>query len=152
MVTPSGPNSARPLSSTQQSHIPSAALTQGNTAVDLVSQTMEDVLQHFKVDILNQVTSMVGSRPLSQPHVPKLPPSQQHLSTSPVINQEHDHQEYDEDHFHRHHRSSSQRRSHESNGSSWDEDRIKQIKGFKLVMDARNPDLFDGKSPALYLP
>ena len=69
-----------------------------------------------------------------------------------MMSQEYDDQEYDEGHFPRHHRSTSQRRSHESQASSWDEDKVKQIKGFKLVMDARNPEYFDGKTPALYLP
>merc|ERR1712020_540766 len=44
-----------------------------------------------------------------------------------------------------------QRTSHESQESSWDQDKVKQIKGFKLVMDARNPEYFDGKTSALYL-
>ena len=68
-----------------------------------------------------------------------------------MMNQEYDDQEYDEVRFQRHHRSTPQRRSNESHGSSYDEDKVKQIKGFKLVIDARNPELFDGKTLSLYL-
>ena len=118
--------------------------------MDLVSQ-VGDMLKQQKIDLLTEVTNIVESRLPSQPCVPKLPPSHQHPLTSPIMNQEYDDQEYDEDRFHRHHRSTSHRRSHESHGSSYDEDKVKQIKGFKLVMDARNPELFDEKTLSLYL-
>ena len=46
----------------------------------------------------------------------------------------------------------TQRRSHESHGSSWEDDKVKLTKGFKLIMDAKTPDVFDGKNRAQYLP
>ena len=140
MLTSSIPSFARPLSSTQRVHTPSAAATQGTTALDPVRE-MGKMLKEFKVDLLSQVNNMVESRSSPGTHAPHRSPNS---SRNPHQDQM--------DHFHRDHRSASQRRSRESYGSSPDEDRIKQIKGFKLVMDARNPEYFDGKIPALYLP
>ena len=149
MVTSSVSASARPMSSILQSHVPSAAATPGATTLDLVNQ-VGDMLKQQKIDLLTEVTNIVESRLPSQPCVPKLPPSHQHPLTSPIMNQEYDDQEYDEDRFHRHHRSMSQRRSHESHGSFWKDDKVKLTKGFKLIMDAKTPDVFDGKSRAQY--
>ena len=146
MVTSSGSISARPLSSAQQLHSPSAAPSQGTVALNQVSQMMGDMFSQFKVEMLNKVTNIVDSRsaPGTRPGI--MAPSYPHQHTSPPGQQEHEEEE-----FHQSHRSTPQRRSHESQESSWDQDKVKQIKGFKLVMDARNPEYFDGKTSALYL-
>ena len=82
-----------------------------------------------------------GTRPCNET------PNYPHIRTSPPI-----HQEHEEEEFQRSHRSTSRHRSHESHGSSLEDDKVKLTKGFKLIMDAKNPDCFDGKSRAQYLP
>ena len=83
MVTSSGPNSARPLSSTQQLHTPSAAPSQGTIALDQVSQMMGDMLSHFEVKMLNKVTNMVESRSAPGTRPCNVAPNYPHIRTPP---------------------------------------------------------------------
>ena len=138
MVTSSGSTLARPLSSAQQHHTPSAAPSQGTIALDHVSQMMGDMLTHFKVDMLNQVTNIVDSRISPEPRVSHMSPNFHH----------HPHQN-DSDHE----QTSPHFRGSSSSYPLRDEGRdgIKMSKAFKMIKDASKVELYDDKSgPVLY--
>ena len=133
MVTSSGPTLARPLSSTQQVHSPSAAPSQGTIALDQVSQMMGDMLTHFKVDMLNQVSKMMEPRSSPGLRVSHMSPNFPH----PLHGNDSDH-EQTSPHF----RGSSPPYPLHVEGK----DSIKMSKAFKMIKDAPKVELYENKS------